>query len=134
MPATRKVQNAIQNQDLNQLKNLFGGTGSTTSINNENMINAFSNSNNENIITDTDNEIIDNPDLELTTEDRKEVSDTTTVGIRMSTAKKREMKTYFIQHGITMSQGVLDAFSLLKKLEDDGFVAYKDGLLEFTNA
>lgn len=69
------------------------------------------------------------PNTNVITEEKKEVSDTT-VGIRMTTAKKREMKAYFIQHGTTMSQGVIDAFALLKKLEDEGKVEYRDGILE----
>ena len=69
------------------------------------------------------------PNSNVITEEKKEVSDTT-VGIRMTTAKKREMKAYFIQHGTTMSQGVIDAFALLKKLEDEGKVEYRDGILE----
>ena len=69
------------------------------------------------------------PNSNVITEEKKEVSDTT-VGIRMTTTKKREMKAYFIQHGTTMSQGVIDAFTLLKKLEDEGKVEYKDGILE----
>lgn len=69
------------------------------------------------------------PSSNVITEEKKEVSDTT-VGIRMPTAKKREMKAYFIQHGTTMSQGVIDAFALLKVLEEEGKVEYKDGILE----
>ena len=72
-------------------------------------------------------------DLNIITEEKKEVSDTT-VGIRMTTAKKREMKSYFIQHGTTLSQGVIDAFTLLRKLEANGIVEYNDGLLEINNA
>ena len=136
MPATRKVNHVSQEQDLEQMKNIFGTSSPSNSV--------------AKSISSITPEFDGEPEIEkkepaehlhkeaeqdsnIITEEKKEVSDTT-VGIRMTTAKKREMKAYFIQHGTTMSQGVLDAFTLLRKLEDSGVVEYKDGLLEISNA
>ena len=138
MPATRKISNTVQNQDLNQLKNLFSSKNNITSeiietsefaakyeteIKNPAVKEDLSNQEKNDEIQDSN----------IITEEKKEVSDTT-VGIRMTTAKKREMKSYFIQHGTTLSQGVIDAFTLLRKLEANGIVEYNDGLLEINNA
>lgn len=62
-------------------------------------------------------------------QDERVVSDTT-VGIRMTKQKKREMKAYFIQKGTTLSQGVIDAYHLLKAMEAEGKIVYRDGQLE----
>ena len=136
MPATRKISNTVQNQDLNQLKNLFSSKKNITS--------EFIETPEFDTKTETKNTAVKEDlskqekndeiqDLNIITEEKKEVSDTT-VGIRMTTAKKREMKSYFIQHGTTLSQGVIDAFTLLRKLEANGIVEYNDGLLEINNA
>lgn len=62
-------------------------------------------------------------------QDERVVSDTT-VGIRMTKQKKREMKAYFIQKGTTLSQGVIDAYHLLKAMEAEGKIVYRDGQME----
>lgn len=138
MAATRKRAPEVLNQDVDQLKSIFGSTMSSkvqkAPVSEEIHETGFSpefDSSAPVSVTITEEKAKD-PESKIITEEKKEVSDTT-VGIRMSTAKKREMKAYFIQHGTTMSQGVLDAFSLLRKLEDKGVVAYKDGLLEISN-
>lgn len=127
MPATRKISQAVQDQDLAQMQNLFNNSAIKT----ETVVTPeFETSENVETKHSAEKEEIHNvEDSNIITEEKKEVSDTT-VGIRMTTAKKREMKAYFIQHGTTMSQGVIDAFTLLRKLENDGVVEYKDGLLE----
>ena len=132
MAATRKaVPQQVLDDDLDQMKNLFGGASRKIETvvtpefdatpENEEIKQAFSDG--------PKNQSAKEPDSNVITEEHREVSDTT-VGIRMTTAKKREMKAYFIQHGTTMSQGVIDAFTLLKMLEDEGKVAYRDGILE----
>lgn len=68
-------------------------------------------------------------DSKQISEDKNKVVSDTTVGIRMTEAKKREMKAFFIQNGTTMSQGVLDAFGLLKSLLEEGRISYEDGVL-----
>jgi len=138
MAATRKVQREASQEDLDQMKNLFGSqpvkpvqqdiqVTQNTQSNSSNL----SNSNNRQIetVVETQQQIQTVAPSNIITEENKPTSDTT-VGIRMTTAKKREMKAYFIQHGTTMSQGVIDAFTLLKTLEAEGVIAYKDGLLE----
>lgn len=138
MAATRKVQREASQDDLDQMRNLFGGTtvkpvqqdiqvSQNTQIESSNL----SNSNYQQIetVVEPQQQIQSVATSNVITEENKPVSDTT-VGIRMTTAKKREMKAYFIQHGTTMSQGVIDAFTLLKQLEAEGVIAYKDGLLE----
>lgn len=138
MAATRKVQREASQDDLDQMRNLFGSqpvkpvqqdiqVTQNIQTNSSNL----SNSNNTQIETVVEpvQQIQTVVPSSVITEENKPVSDTT-VGIRMTTAKKREMKAYFIQHGTTMSQGVIDAFTLLKTLEAEGLIAYKDGLLE----
>ena len=136
--ATRKKV-VTSSQDLNQLKNLFGessiGSASAEPVINEQIETVATpefQTQQEVPVEKTESraewhQLVNEPNV--ITEEKQGVSDTT-VGIRMTTAKKREMKAYFIQHGTTMSQGVIDAFALLKMLEDEGVVAYKDGILE----
>lgn len=145
MPATRKIQSNVQNQDLAQLKSLFGNTERAAFASRKEKepagmkIDSVSSASENGSGGKGEEErtgaadITDSAEASENNENKRETSDTT-VGIRMSTAKKKEMKTYFIQHGITMSQGVLDAFSLLRKLEDKGLIAYRNGSLEINNA
>ena len=49
--------------------------------------------------------------------------------LKMTMQKKREIKAYFIQKGTTLSQGILDAYNLLKELDAEGIISYKDGQL-----
>lgn len=107
MPATRKVSREAQNQDLEQMKSLFGSPAPV--VKHENPI--------ETVAHNTES-----VDVSKTTTD-------TTVGIRMTMQKKREIKAYFIQKGTTLSQGILDAYNLLKELDAEGIISYKDGQL-----
>lgn len=143
--ATRKITREASNDDLAQMQSLFGGSTSNNVKpvkqeeqviqNTQDKLSNLSNSDNkqiESVVVQTPAQIQTvavEKESKVITEENKSVSDTT-VGIRMTTAKKREMKAYFIQHGTTMSQGVIDAFTLLKTLEAEGKIAYKDGLLE----
>ena len=110
MPATRKVSREAQNQDLEQMKSLFGSPAPV--VKQENPIETV-----QPIALNTET-----PDSSKTTTD-------TTVGIRMTMQKKREIKAYFIQKGTTLSQGILDAYNLLKELDAEGIISYKDGQL-----
>ena len=67
--------------------------------------------------------------LNTETPDSSKTTTDTTVGIRMTMQKKREIKAYFIQKGTTLSQGILDAYNLLKELDVEGIISYKDGQL-----
>lgn len=139
--ATRKIPREVQNQDEEQLKNLFGGSSvkpvqqniqntQVEQIQTSNMSNLSNSQESKSVGQEKQIETVAaEPDEKIITEENKPVSDTT-VGIRMTTAKKREMKAYFIQHGTTMSQGVLDSFALLRTLEAEGLIVYKDGLLK----
>lgn len=135
MAATRKVQRTASEDDLAQMQNLFSKSTVKPVQQDEQVIQNntlnLSNSNNTQIetVVEPQKQIQTVAVSNVITEENKPTSDTT-VGIRMTTAKKREMKAYFIQHGTTMSQGVIDAFTLLKTLEAEGLIAYKDGLLE----
>lgn len=139
--ATRKIPREVQNQDEEQLKILFGGSSvkpvqqniqntQVEQIQTSNMSNLSNSQESKSVGQEKQIETVAaEPDEKIITEENKPVSDTT-VGIRMTTAKKREMKAYFIQHGTTMSQGVLDSFALLRTLEAEGLIVYKDGLLK----
>lgn len=134
MAATRKkgVPQQVIAEDLDQMKNLFGGATKKIETVATPEFDVVPEPVVEEVhlnIQDSNIQSAKEPDTNVITEEKREVSDTT-VGIRMTTAKKREMKAYFIQHGTTMSQGVIDAFALLKMLEDEGKVAYRDGILE----
>ena len=127
MAASRKISREANEEDLNQMKNIFGASSVKQDEQNTQVsqtLQAEKSSESTKQI-----ETVAESDSQIITEEHKPTSDTT-VGIRMTTAKKREMKAYFIQHGTTMSQGVIDAFSLLKTLENEGLVSYKDGLLQ----
>ena len=132
MPATRKISREAQNQDLEQMKGLFGSPSPV--VKHENPI-------------ETVQPIVETPVVETEKEAQKpaeqiqtvaqntETADSsktttdTTVGIRMTMQKKREIKAYFIQKGTTLSQGILDAYNLLKELDAEGIISYKDGQL-----
>ena len=133
MPATRKKAVTSNPEDLMQMKSLFGHSGIENDETEEHIEPVAVETSGEKFKTDSTplSEKVHqiDPTSNIITEEKREVSDTT-VGIRMTTAKKREMKAYFIQHGTTMSQGVIDAFALLKVLEEEGMVEYKDGILE----
>lgn len=123
MPATRKISKEAQSQDLDQLKSLF--SSSTSSGKTGKQIETVAPSE----VQKTE-EVQKSPQIETVAssseENTKHTSDTT-VGIRMTTQKKREMKAYFIQKGTTLSQGILDSYNLLKELESEGVVTFKDG-------
>ena len=120
MPATRKVSREAQNQDLEQMKSLFGSP--SPAVKQENPI-------------ETEKEApktveqIQTVALNTETPDSSKTTTDTTVGIRMTMQKKREIKAYFIQKGTTLSQGILDAYNLLKELDVEGIISYKDGQL-----
>ena len=120
MPATRKVSREAQNQDLEQMKSLFGSPA--PAVKQENPI-------------ETEKEApktveqIQSVALNTETPDSSKTTTDTTVGIRMTMQKKREIKAYFIQKGTTLSQGILDAYNLLKELDAEGIISYKDGQL-----
>lgn len=135
MPATRKVSREAQNQDLEQMKSLFGSPAPV--VKHENPIETVQ------PIVDTPihqveeaEKVPEKPAEQIETvahnTESVDVSKTTTdttVGIRMTMQKKREIKAYFIQKGTTLSQGILDAYNLLKKLDAEGIISYKDGQL-----
>lgn len=127
MPATRKISREAQNQDLEQLKSLFG-TKSTVSSTNPTPSKPIETVQPQESVQPS--EKIQTVALSETqqTAEQKTTSDTT-VGIRMTTQKKREIKAFFIQKGTTLSQGILDAYNLLKELDAEGIVTYKDGQL-----
>lgn len=124
MPATRKMTAEASQQDLDQLQNLFSSSKPAASpivqeeapkkIETVPFVSPFSAPAKEQIETVAE--------IKKTTD--------TTVGIRMTSQKKREVKAYFIQKGTTLSQGVMDAYNLLRELEKEGLVYYKDGELK----
>lgn len=135
MGATRKIQREANDADLAQMQSIFGSS-TVKPVQQDTQVSQITQNNSSNSEEKKIESVVEKPaqietvaTSNIITEENKPVSDTT-VGIRMTTAKKREMKAYFIQHGTTMSQGVIDAFTLLKQLEAEGVIAYKDGLLE----
>ena len=120
MPATRKVSREAQNQDLEQMKSLFGSPA--PAVKQENPIET------EKEAPKTVEQIQTVAQNTETADSSKTTTDTT-VGIRMTMQKKREIKAYFIQKGTTLSQGILDAYNLLKELDVEGIISYKDGQL-----
>ena len=127
MPATRKISREAQNQDLEQMKSLFGSPAPV--VKQENPIETVQ------PIAETEKEApktveqIQTVALNTETPDSSKTTTDTTVGIRMTMQKKREIKAYFIQKGTTLSQGILDAYNLLKELDAEGIISYKDGQL-----
>ena len=135
MPATRKVSREAQNQDLEQMKSLFGSPAPVVKQENpietvqpiaETPVNTFVETEKEAPKTV---EQIQTVALNTETTDSSKTTTDTTVGIRMTMQKKREIKAYFIQKGTTLSQGILDAYNLLKELDAEGIISYKDGQL-----
>ena len=135
MPATRKVSREAQNQDLEQMKGLFGSPSPVVKHENpietvqpiaETPVNTFVETKKEAPKTV---EQIQTVALNTETTDSSKTTTDTTVGIRMTMQKKREIKAYFIQKGTTLSQGILDAYNLLKELDAEGIISYKDGQL-----
>ena len=132
MPATRKISREAQNQDLEQMKGLFGS--STPVVKQVNPIETVQPID-ENPVVAVEREepkpveqiqtVVQNTE----TADASKTTTDTTVGIRMTMQKKREIKAYFIQKGTTLSQGILDAYNLLKELDAEGIISYKDGQL-----
>ena len=125
MPATRKVSREAQNQDLEQMKSLFGSPA--PAVKQENPIETV-----QPIAETPVNTVVEaQKTVEQNTEtvDSSKTTTDTTVGIRMTMQKKREIKAYFIQKGTTLSQGILDAYNLLKELDAEGIISYKDGQL-----
>lgn len=149
MAATRKIIKQASDEDLAQMQNIFGSNKQnvqpvkqvvqdaqvTQNNNSSNVTNSTNSTEQIESVAVSENQTHINEQIQtvadpkIITEEHKSTSDTT-VGIRMTTAKKREMKAYFIQHGTTMSQGVIDAFTLLKTLEAEGLVSYTDGMLK----
>ena len=135
MPATRKVSREAQNQDLEQMKSLFGSPAPVVKQENpietvqpiaETPVNTFVEAEKE---APKNVEQIQTVALNAETADSSKTTTDTTVGIRMTMQKKREIKAYFIQKGTTLSQGILDAYNLLKELDAEGIISYKDGQL-----
>lgn len=135
MPATRKISREAQNQDLEQMKGLFGSPAPVVKQENpietvqpiaETPVNTFVETKKE---VPKTVEQIQTVALNTETPDSSRTTTDTTVGIRMTMQKKREIKAYFIQKGTTLSQGILDAYNLLKELDAEGIISYKDGQL-----
>ena len=135
MPATRKISREAQNQDLEQMKGLFGSPSPVVKHENpietvqpiaETPVNTFVETEKEAPKTV---EQIQTVALNTDTSESSKTTTDTTVGIRMTMQKKREIKAYFIQKGTTLSQGILDAYNLLKELDAEGIISYKDGQL-----
>ena len=135
MPETRKVSREAKNQDLEQMKSMFDSKAPV--VKHENPIETVQ------PIVDTPvyqveeaEKVSEKPTEQIQTvahntesvDSSKTITDTT-VGIRMTMQKKREIKAYFIQKGTTLSQGILDAYNLLKELDAEGIISYKDGQL-----
>ena len=135
MPATRKISREAQNQDLEQMKGLFGS--STPVVKQVNPIETVQPiaETPVNTVVEAEKEApktveqIQTVALNTETPDSSKTTTDTTVGIRMTMQKKREIKAYFIQKGTTLSQGILDAYNLLKELDAEGIISYKDGQL-----
>lgn len=135
MPATRKISREAQNQDLEQMKGLFGSPSPV--VKHENPIETVQPIVETPVspvveaekITPKPVEQIQTVALNTETADSSKTTTDTTVGIRMTMQKKREIKAYFIQKGTTLSQGILDAYNLLKELDAEGIISYKDGQL-----
>ena len=135
MPATRKVSREAQNQDLEQMKGLFGSPSPV--VKHENPIETVQPIVETPVspvveaekVTPKPVEQIQTVALNTETPDSSKTTTDTTVGIRMTMQKKREIKAYFIQKGTTLSQGILDAYNLLKELDAEGIISYKDGQL-----
>ena len=132
MPATRKVSREAQNQDLEQMKNLFGSP--TPVVKQANPIETVqpiveSPIHQSETVSSKPSEQIQTVALNTESVESSKTTTDTTVGIRMTMQKKREIKSYFIQKGTTLSQGILDAYNLLKELDAEGIISYKDGQL-----
>ena len=131
MPATRKVSREAQNQDLEQMKSLFGSPAPV--VKQENPIETVQPiaETPANTVVEAQKTVEQIQTVALNTEtpDSSKTTTDTTVGIRMTMQKKREIKAYFIQKGTTLSQGILDAYNLLKELDAEGIISYKDGQL-----
>lgn len=131
MPATRKVSREAQNQDLEQMKSLFGSPAPV--VKQENPIETVQPiaETPANTVVEAQKTVEQIQTVALNTEtpDSSKTITDTTVGIRMTMQKKREIKAYFIQKGTTLSQGILDAYNLLKELDAEGIISYKDGQL-----
>ena len=135
MPATRKISREAQNQDLEQMKGLFGSpTPVVKQVNPIETVQPIAETP-VNTIVEAEKEApktveqIQTVALNAETADSSKTTTDTTVGIRMTMQKKREIKAYFIQKGTTLSQGILDAYNLLKELDAEGIISYKDGQL-----
>lgn len=131
MPATRKVSREAQNQDLEQMKSLFGSPA--PAVKQENPIETVQPiaETPVNTVVEAKKTVEQIQTVAQNTEtvDSSKTTTDTTVGIRMTMQKKREIKAYFIQKGTTLSQGILDAYNLLKELDAEGIISYKDGQL-----
>ena len=135
MPATRKISREAQNQDLEQMKGLFGSPAPVVKQENpietvqpvvETPVSTIVEAEKEALRPVEQIQTVAHP---AETADSSKTTTDTTVGIRMTMQKKREIKAYFIQKGTTLSQGILDAYNLLKELDAEGIISYKDGQL-----
>lgn len=135
MPATRKISREAQNQDLEQMKGLFGSPAPVVKQENpietvqpvvETPVSTIVEAEKEALRSVEQIQTVAHP---AETADSSKTTTDTTVGIRMTMQKKREIKAYFIQKGTTLSQGILDAYNLLKELDAEGIISYKDGQL-----
>lgn len=129
--ATKKIQRDASAQDLDQMKNLFGGSTVRQVIQDEQVEQKITTVSNEKPVAPIQTVAISSNNTASNTsnviaDDRKEVSDTT-VGIRMTQKKKRELKAYFIQKGMTLSEGVMAAYELMKDMEKANQISFVDG-------
>ena len=131
MPATRKVSREAQNQDLEQMKSLFGSPAPAVKQENPTETVQPIAETPVNTVVEAQKTVEQIQTVAQNTEtvDSSKTTTDTTVGIRMTMQKKREIKAYFIQKGTTLSQGILDAYNLLKELDAEGIISYKDGQL-----
>lgn len=129
--ATKKIQRDASAQDLDQMKNLFGGSTVRQVIQDEQVEQKITTVSIEKPVAPIQTVAISSNNTasntsNVITDDRKEVSDTT-VGIRMTQKKKRELKAYFIQKGMTLSEGVMAAYELMKDMEKANQISFVDG-------
>ena len=104
MPATRKVSREAQNQDLEQMKSLFGSPA--PAVKQENPIETVQPiaETPVNTVVEAQKTVEQIQTVAQNTEtvDSSKTTTDTTVGIRMTMQKKREIKAYFIQKGTTL--------------------------------
>ena len=147
MPATRKISREAQQQDLAQLKDCFTSKIQTEVKETPDLASLTQKTNSEPFttqvsvqsentgtpVTAIQAEEIEGPASEEQPQNattipatEKETLDTS-VGIRMTKQKRRELKAYFIQKGTTLSQGIMEMYELMKVLEKENVFSFVDG-------